>query len=85
MAPNFLPDFGDDPNFGTGNLPPAASESPGREPLRHLLFGSPAAVRRSILILHRLGYAEPSAWSRLQQTDTPGQVMSVLTQYFRVE
>jgi hypothetical protein len=85
MAANFLPDFGDGSNFGGDNFPPASEPSPGREPIRHLLFGSPAAVRRSILILHRLGYAEPSAWSRLQQTNTPGQVMSVLTQHLRME
>lgn len=86
MAPNFLPDFGDGSNFGDGNFPLSPSEpTSGREPIRHLLFGSPVAVRRSILILHRLGYAEPSAWSRLQQTNTPGQVMSVLTQHLRIE
>lgn len=90
MAANFLSACGDGSNFGDGNFPPPHAEStserePKREPIRHLLFGSPAAVRRSILILHRLGYAEPNAWSQLQQTNTPGQVMSVLTQHLRIE
>lgn len=67
-----------------GELFPAA-DAPGREPIRHLLYGSPEAVRRTILLLHQLGYAEPGLWSRLQPTSTPGQVMSVLVRYLRLE
>lgn len=80
LPPEFLPDVATDP-APTG-LPPVAS---GREPIRHLLFGSPAAVRRTILHLHQLGYADPGSWSRLQPTNTPGQVMSVLVRYLRSE
>lgn len=80
---SFLPDFGNaDSNQPTNSTLPA---TPGREPIRHLLFGSPEAIRRTILLLHQLGYAEPSAWSRLQPTQTPGQAMSVLVRYLRIE
>jgi hypothetical protein len=65
--------------------PLPASPVPDREPIRHLLYGSPEAVRRTILLLHQLGYAEPGLWSRLQPTSTPGQVMSVLVRYLRLE
>lgn len=80
MPPEFLPDF------DSSSSSPTTQELPsGREPIRHLLSGSPEAVRRTILLLHQLGYAEPNAWSRLQPTNTPGQVISILVRYFRIE
>ncbi|MFM7427623.1 MAG: hypothetical protein ACKO7W_21930 [Elainella sp.] len=69
----------------SGELTLSPDVAPGREPIRHLLYGSPEAVRRTILLLHQLGYAEPGLWSRLQPTSTPGQVMSVLVRYLRLE
>jgi hypothetical protein len=50
---------------GASNLPPAQpSQSPTRpERVRHLLYGSLAAIDRTIKILHVLGYAEPNDWS----------------------
>ncbi len=68
-----------------GELSLESQTAPDREPIRHLLYGSPEAVRRTILLLHQLGYAEPGLWSRLQPTSTPGQVMSVLVRYLRLE
>ncbi|MBF2000002.1 MAG: peptide ABC transporter substrate-binding protein [Synechococcales cyanobacterium C42_A2020_086] len=80
MPPEFLPDV------ATNALPPGSPPAvPDREPIRHLLFGSPTAVRRTILHLHQLGYADPGSWSRFQPTNTPGQVMSVLVRYLRSE
>lgn len=50
-----------------------------REQVRHMLFGSPKAVRATILRLHQSGYAEPNDWSRLLDTGRPGEVMVILT------
>ena len=52
-----------------------------KEPTRHMLFGSPAGVRQVIHLLHKLGYAEPNAWSRPMPTGRPGEVMAILTRY----
>ena len=54
---------------------------PGREPLRHLLIGSPRGVTSTIHNLHRLGYAEVGVWSPLLPTPNPGEVMSIMTRY----
>ncbi len=46
--------------------PPPSSESrPQREDLRHILLGSPGAIRQTIHQLHLLNYAEPVLWSPL--------------------
>lgn len=67
----------------------SASPAPEREGerLRHILLGSPAAVRQTIHLLHRLRYIETVQWSplidipnnRLVITAKPGEVMSLLT------
>ncbi len=59
---------------------------PEREPLRHLIIGSPEGVRAAIHQLHVLQYAEQLAWSQLIAipasglTITPaqGEVLSLL-------
>ena len=59
---------------------------PQREPLRHLIMGSPAGVRSAIHQLHVLRYAEQREWSQLLTippdgivlTPTQGEVMSYL-------
>ena len=56
-----------------------------KEPIRHMLFGSPAGVRQVIHLLHKLGYAEPNAWSRQMPTGRPGEVMAILTKYLLKE
>ena len=50
---------------GASNSPPSASSSsqPRPERVRHLLYGSLAALDRTIKILHVLGYADPNDWS----------------------
>ena len=53
-----------------------------KEPIRHMLFGSPAGVRQVVHLLHKLGYAEPNAWSRPMPTGRPGEVMAILTRYW---
>jgi alkanesulfonate monooxygenase SsuD/methylene tetrahydromethanopterin reductase-like flavin-dependent oxidoreductase (luciferase family) len=53
--------------------PPAR---PGREPLRHILIGSPEAVRGAINHLHLLRYAEQLQWSRLFTVPESGITLS---------
>ena len=55
-----------------------------REPLKHLLIGSPKVVTNGIHSLHRLGYADVGAWSRLLPTGNSGEVMSILVRYIIV-
>ncbi|MBN8564934.1 MAG: hypothetical protein J0L70_30945 [Leptolyngbya sp. UWPOB_LEPTO1] len=52
-----------------------------RERIRHLLIGSPQAVKRTIHLLHSLGYAEAGLWSKPQIAGSlgqPGEVVSIL-------
>ena len=52
-----------------------------RERIKHLLVGSPRVVKRTIHLLHVLGYAEVREWSRPQVAGSlgqPGEVVSVL-------
>lgn len=60
------------------NLPIHQPETPHRQPLKHLLIGSPKAVRGAIHALHVLGYAEVGAWSPFIPTTNEGEVMSIL-------
>jgi hypothetical protein len=65
---------------------------PEREPIRHLLIGSPAAVGLTIHHLHILHYADAGLWSpaialsseQLILTLHPGEVMRVLVRYLQV-
>jgi len=59
--------------------------NPHNEPVRHLLYGSPTAVREVIKNLHHRGYAEPNEWSRPMPTDRPGEVMCILTKTVWIE
>jgi hypothetical protein len=66
---------------------------PGREPLRHLLIGSPRAVGLTIHQLHRLRYCEAGQWSHqlkvpghdLVVTPHKGEVLSILVRYLLLE
>jgi hypothetical protein len=72
-------------------LDPTAAE-PRREPIRHLLIGSPALVQHTIHQLHNLHYAEASLWSpelALNSTETmltlnPGEVLRILLRYVAI-
>ena len=55
------------------------------ESIRHILFGTPQAVRATIHQLHQRGYAEPNDWSRSISTKKQNEVMAILTKRVRVE
>ncbi|MGB3787491.1 MAG: hypothetical protein WA949_05740 [Phormidesmis sp.] len=59
-------------------IPSSTSPLP-REQVRHLLLGTPSAVQSTILLLHKLGYAEPNDWSRPLSTGRANEVMAILT------
>ena len=58
---------------------PPAGGSASREHIRHMLFGTPWAVKTTIQLLHKLGYAEPNDWSRPIATGRVSEVMAILT------
>ncbi|MGB7251139.1 MAG: hypothetical protein WBC73_19555 [Phormidesmis sp.] len=62
----------------SGHFPAGGQPTPPREQVRHLLFGTPAAVHSTIGLLHKLGYAEPNDWSRPIPTGKSGEVMATL-------
>ena len=64
--------------------PDSSKIAPG-EAVRHILLGSPSAVRQTIHLLHSLGYSETVLWSpvlRVEETlaiaPKPGEAMSLL-------
>jgi hypothetical protein len=62
------PDANDNPETEALPLPPSGANDRRARPLtpekvRHLLYGSLAALDRTIKILHALGYADPNDWS----------------------
>ncbi|MEO0758682.1 MAG: hypothetical protein AAFY78_17615 [Cyanobacteria bacterium J06648_16] len=63
---------------------PLPAPAPSQDTVRHLLFGSPEAVRLSIKDLHRKHYAEPNDWSKLLPTGRPNEVMVILTRRVRL-
>ncbi|MGB7086392.1 MAG: hypothetical protein WBD47_12620 [Phormidesmis sp.] len=68
-------------------IPPAngpAIASSECEPVRHMLFGTPYAVRSTIHLLYKRGYAEPNDWSQPISTGKPREVMTILTRRVRV-
>ncbi|NEP55292.1 MAG: hypothetical protein F6K65_43540 [Moorea sp. SIO3C2] len=65
----------------SGRLP---DPSPRYDTIRHMLFGSPAAVQATIKLLYKLNYAEPNDWSKLMPTGQPNEVVSVLTRKVKV-
>jgi len=62
----------------------SAAAQPQREPVRHLLFGSLAAVQLNIKTLHKKGYAEPNDWSKPIPTGRAGEVMAILVKHLWV-
>lgn len=50
-----------------------------------MLFGAPAAVRKTIKDLHNLRYAEATDWSRLMPTDRVNEVMAILSKKVKVD
>ncbi len=79
-----------DPDAAASTVPPTHNHTPPRieptaEPIRHMLFGSPSAVRTTIWTLHKLGYAEPNDWSLPITTGKPNEVMAILTKRLTLE
>jgi hypothetical protein len=80
--------------LGDGDRSPTHPEPPPeREPIRHLLIGSPAAVGLTIHQLHRLQYVDAGLWSpaialsqeQLVLTLQPGEVMRILLRYLHMQ
>ncbi|WP_397331841.1 hypothetical protein [Nostoc sp. FACHB-280] len=66
-------------NFDAATPKPSNQQPlPNREPIKHLLIGSPKAVTSTIHYLQAIGYSEVGDWSPLIPTDKPDQVMSIL-------
>ena len=63
----------------TPNVPSNSGDGSGRTHIRHLLFGTPQVVNKTIKQLHKLNYASPTDWSRPIPTGNPGEVMATLT------
>ena len=83
MTQSFLAAIGETPDVPVP-APTPGETSPRREPLKHLLIGSPEVVKNGIHNLHALGYEEVGAWSRLLPTANDGEVMSILVKYYTV-
>lgn len=49
----------------------APSGTPTKEYIRHILLGSPGAIRQTIHLLHRLHYAETILWTPVLTIDEP--------------
>lgn len=77
MAEEFMIYSQESPNPGTP-LPSIPAPDTNRHPLKIVIISSPEGVKRTIHTLYRLGFAQVSEWSRLQPTQNPGEVMSVL-------
>ena len=61
---------------------PKTEPAPRREKVRHLLYGSLDVIDRTIIILHKLGYAEPIEWSDPEPSGRPKEWMVILTKQF---
>ena len=76
----------------TPHLQPLPLRYPSREPIRHLLIGSPTLVQNTIHQLHNLRYAEAGLWSpeifpadsELRLTLNPGEVLRILLRYVAI-
>ena len=83
MSEDFVLDTSETPTSpASSNTPTEAS--PRREPVKMLLIGSPQGVTNTIHNLYSRGFAEVTAWSPLQPTSNPGEVMSVLRRQIRI-
>lgn len=73
------------PNSEIYSAPPGspAPTQPRREPIHITVIGSAVGIDLVIKILHRLGFAEARAWSKLQNDPNTGRPMRVLTKWLR--
>ena len=56
---------------------------PNRKPIRLLVCGVPAGVESLVRHLHVLGFAEIGEWSPPLPSPVSGEVMRILTRYYR--
>ena len=94
LAPGGMyPIWRPDPMFQNNSQGASASNVPPAEPLpdypyetiNHTLLGSLTAIRNTILLLHKLHYAEPNDWSKPLPTGRPNEMMAILTKRVRVD
>ncbi|YAF93826.1 MAG: hypothetical protein AB3A66_14425 [Nodularia sp. CChRGM 3473] len=78
FAQSKLEQFLGNENLDTPRIESTAQPFPTREPIKHLLIGSPKAVTSTIHYLQVIGYASVGDWSQLLPTTNPGEVMSIL-------
>ncbi|EKV03176.1 hypothetical protein Lepto7375DRAFT_5458 [Leptolyngbya sp. PCC 7375] len=74
-----------DQSAGVPKSEPAPLPEHQFEVVRHILFGTLTAVRNTIVLLHKLNYAEPNDWSKPLSTGRPNEVMAILTKRVRVD
>lgn len=75
------------PNTDTYGVPPQGPPTPAephRESILITLVGSTIAMDLTIKHLHKLGFAEPDAWSKEQTEPKSGQPMRVLKKWIRI-
>jgi len=65
--------------------PGSLGDRPDPDSVQHMLFGSPTAIRKTIKDLHKLRYAEATAWSQLMPTGRVDEVMAILTKKVRLD
>ena len=66
--------------------PSASTEATSnRESVKILIIGSPKGVNNMIHTLYRLKFAEVRAWSPLQPTANPGEVVSILIRQLSIK
>jgi hypothetical protein len=74
-----------EPESGAPASPNSAGSSADFHELRHLLFGTLAAINSTIHFLHKRGYAEPNDWSDPMPTGRRNEWMSILTKRIPIE
>lgn len=80
---DFLPS---DDNSDTTIPSQVVSELLLKEPIKHLLIGSPKAITSTQRYLHQLGYAQMDDWSPLLPSPSnPQEVMSILVKQILVQ
>ncbi|NJO78915.1 MAG: hypothetical protein HC827_10595 [Cyanobacteria bacterium RM1_2_2] len=57
----------------------------GKFPVRILVCGIPEGVNQVVYQLHLLGFAEVGAWSPPLPSPITGEVIRILTRYFRAD
>lgn len=84
MSEEFVPDASETP---ADPVSPSASPEPtaNREPVKILIIGSPQGVNNIIHSLYRLKFAEVTAWSPLQPTANPDEVVSILKRQLSIK